>query len=284
MLDLVDHSGHGGHGAHGGGLNLLPLWMQLVWLLAMAAVVAAHSIHVAAATGLAVRQIRAWHGTHLLMGVGMIYMFTPWSGGFPGSVRAWQWVFGVAAVLVGGWIAATLQRGQRVDTHWLLSVIGLGVMAYMFFVHRGHGTPAVTYILVGYFIVEAACWAQGWLTRCSPTFLPAAVGPAAGIRAVSLRCATPSGLRVSQTTMALSMAYMFLAMDTGAREFFDKAYGQPFSLGLNGDVGLTEQTLWASCLVALVVLACIPRRRERPAVPDGDGQGVAQPNLRSSAR
>lgn len=207
------------------GPDILPLWVQIAWIAVLAAIAASHAVHVLTMRG----QARGWHSAHLLMGVGMLYMVTPWVGS-PGSTRAWQYLFAAAALAVAGWVAHEWQAGRAVSLLWLPAGLGLVAMAYMFHLHRGLGGREVTYALVAYHLAEAAAWSHGWL---------AGSGLDCGSRDVA----------VSQVAMALAMGYMFLAMDADAAAFLAKA----FTTG-----AVTEQSVWAVSLIALVVLACVP--------------------------
>ncbi len=252
------------HDHHGGaGLNLLPLWAQVTWLLVLSAVTATHVVHLLTMRG----QQRAWHLTHLVMGVGMLYMFAPWSGQ-PLSARAWQYLFAAVAVAVVTWLGAALQQGRAVNVLWVPAAVGMAAMAYMFAQHRGSGVPALTYLLAGYYLLEAAGWAQGWFGEDGArrrSAVPFALG-SGGAPAAPLAGCSRWGVDASQAAMCVAMAYMFLAMDAGAREFFGKAFA-------GGAV--TEQTMWAGALIALAVLACVPGpARERPAAqPSRAGAG-----------
>ena len=62
-----------GHGVATHMLNLLPLWMGVAWTAAFLAVAASHLRHMAATTG----QRRPWHSCHVLMAVGMAFMYAP---------------------------------------------------------------------------------------------------------------------------------------------------------------------------------------------------------------
>ncbi len=249
---------HDHHGA--GGMNLMPLWVQVLGTLVLTVITATHVVHVLT-LGPDRPQIRGWHFTHLAMNLGMVWMFAPWAS-MPGQARAWQYIFGALSIVVAAWMLAQFQRGVPVNLLWVPALIGMVAMTYMWLQHRGHGVAVVTYALIAYYLLEAAAWAQGWFTeRCGrrSSALPYAVGPRTGT-AAELAGACGPDVRISQTASALVMGYMFLAMDGGASEFVEQAFGTG---------AVTEQTVWAVSGIALVVLACVPRpfaARERESV------------------
>jgi hypothetical protein len=240
------------HGA--AGADLLPLWVRVAWIVVLGSIAATHAVHVLTMRG----QRRGWHGTHLLMGVGMLYMVTPWVG-TPGSTRAWQYLFAATAVALLAWLAMEFQAGRAVNFAWVPAGVGLAAMAYMFLLHRGHGVREVTYAFVAWHLAEAAAWAHGWLNEYAGrrrSLLPYAVGPGGGAPALA-GCSRE--VAFSQAAMGLAMGYMFFAMDADAAAFF----GTAFASG-----AVTEQTVWATSLIALVVLACMPPHRRPPAPQD----------------
>lgn len=246
------HDHHGGHG-----LNLLPVHGALFWVPLLAAVCALHVIHLLWMRG----GSRRFHLVHLLIGLGMIYMFAPWSE-MPLDAGIPVWSYAALAVLLGGWIGLELQRGRRVNLLWLLAAAECAAMSYMFAVHHGRAdVPELSRLLVALYLVLVAAWVHGWLAEPVPgrrnSPVPYDVGPA-GAPARQLVCAGRWDVAAAEAAMSLAMAYMFLGMDGGARSFFADAF-------TTGKV--TEESLWAVCLVALAVLALLPARRT-PSTPD----------------
>lgn len=231
------------------GMNLLPLWVQVVGTLVLCAVTAAHAVHLLTMPPERA-QVRGWHWTHLAMSFGMLWMFAPWAE-LPGEARAWQYTFGALTIVLGGWILSRFQRGEAVNLLWVPALIGMAAMAYMWMQHRGEGVYTITYLLVAYYALEAAAWAQGWFAErdgARSSALPFAIGPRGGTAApLAGRCGPD--VHISQAASALLMAYMFLAMDSGASEFFQKAFGTG---------AVTEHTIWAVSGAALILLACVP--------------------------
>ncbi|MGQ0625845.1 MAG: DUF5134 domain-containing protein [Sporichthyaceae bacterium] len=211
-------------------LNLLPLWLAVMFVLALAAVAAWSLLRVLALRG----ALRTVAGLHLLAGVGMLDMFAPWSGD-AGRESFWQVVFATATV--GAVAGAVWARRSRTGTSglWTLAAVDAAAMAYMFALFNG-GVSAFTYALIALFTLLAISWAYGVFDEvhapmCARTAaLPGPLSPA--------RVA-----RFTQSAMAASMAYMFLLMDTHTGTFFGKAF----------TVGLTEQTYWVLAFAALAL-------------------------------
>ena len=237
---------HGGGGEGGPYVNLLPLWLQVVWVLGLAIVTAGHLLTV----GFARAEARAWSGAHALMGLGMIYMFLPWVGEPPVPARALVDGFALAAAvgllaLAGGW-----NDGRPVRVMWALVTLDMAAMAYMFqLVDRG--AWLLTYVLVAWYCASAIGWSYGvadrGLTRCC------------AVPFGQLRPIPPLPLaRAGQAVMAVAMAWMFLAMDPHAGYFFGNAVRN----------GITEDTYWLFAFTGLLVrVAADPALVRRLAEP-----------------
>ncbi|HUR72824.1 MAG TPA: DUF5134 domain-containing protein [Sporichthya sp.] len=221
---------HAGGAAGGPYLNLLPLWLQVVWVLALAAVTASHFLTAGFARG----EARVWTGAHALMGLGMLYMFLPWARS-PLPAGALVALFGAAAgigllALAGDW-----NDGRPVRLMWLLVTVDMAAMAYMFQLVDS-GAWLLTYGLVVWYCASAIGWSYGVadasLTRCCAV-------PFGGAVAIPpLRWA-----RAGQAVMAVAMGWMLLAMDPHAGSFFGNA--------VSG--GITADTYWLFAFVGLVV-------------------------------
>jgi len=244
------------HEHHTAGMNLMPLWVQVAGTLILSGITASHVVHLLTLPA-GRNQIRGWHATHLAMNLGMVWMFAPWAE-MPGEARAWQYVFGALTIGVAGWLLAQLQHGEAVNLLWIPALIGMAAMTYMWLQHRGHGVYAVTYILIAYYLLEAAAWAQRWLAEHGnkrASALPFAIGPRRSSPAALAGACGPD-VRITQAASALVMGYMFLAMDAGASAFFEEAFGTG---------AVTEHTVWGVSGIALVLLACVPRPATVPA-------------------
>ncbi len=236
---------HGGGGEGGPYINVLPLWLQVAWVLALAAVTAGHFLTL----GFARAQARVWSGAHALMGLGMIYMFLPWAEP-PIPARPLIVVFALAAAaglvaLAGDWNA-----GRPVRVMWALVTLDMAAMAYMFQLVDA-GAWVLTYALVAWYCASTIGWSYGvadpGLTKC---------------------CAVPFGhlrpipplplARAGQAVMATAMAWMFLAMDPHAGYFLGNALRN----------GITEDTYWLFAFVGLIVrVAADPALVRRTVAP-----------------
>ena len=246
---------HGGGGEGGPYVNLLPLWLQVIWVIALAAVTAGHLLTL----GFARDQARLWSGAHALMGLGMIYMFLPWVGEPPIPARAFVVVFAAAAAVSLIALAGAWNDARPVRVMWVLVTLDMAAMAYMFQLVDS-GAWLLTYALVAWYFASAIGWSYGvadaGLTKC---------------------CAVPFGqlppipplplARAGQAVMGVAMAWMFLAMDPHAGYFFGNAVRS----------GITADTYWlfafAGLLVRVAADPALVRRvvepffLERPAGP-----------------
>lgn len=247
---------HGGGAGGGTYLNVLPLWLAVLWVLALGAVTASHFLVV----GFARREARLWSGSHALMGLGMIYMFLPWAGSAPIPARALVVVFAVAATFALFALARAWNEARPVRVMWLLVTIDLAAMAYMFQL-VDTGVWFLTYALIAWYCVSAIGWSHGVadpsLTRC---------------------CAVPFGAlqpipplplaRAGQAVMAAAMAWMFLVMDPHAGHFLGNALTN----------GITADTYWLFAFAGLGVrVAADPALVRRVAEPFWTGSVPSAP-------
>lgn len=247
---------HGGGGEGGTYVNLLPLWLQVIWVIALAAVTAGHLLTL----GFARAEARFWSAAHALMGVGMIYMFLPWVATPPIPARAFVVLFAFAAAICLIALAGAWNDGRPVRVMWMLVTLDMAAMAYMFQL-ADRGAWLLTYALVAWYCASAIGWSYGvadaGLTKCC------------AVPFGQLRPIPPLPLaRAGQGVMGVAMAWMFLAMDPHAGYFFGNAVTN----------GITEDTYWlfafAGLLVRVAADPALVRRvvepfwAERPVVVD----------------
>lgn len=207
-------------------------WLRILALAGYAVVLFVHLRHLRGAT----RRCRAWHAGHLLMALGMIVMFLP-TGSMIVPAAAGEAVFVMAATGFGALAAVELGRHGRAAVIWSVAVIDLASMAYMF---AGASLVWLTWLLVGWFVLQALGWAAGHFdepperagdrTSSAPRAVreagrvrDPAGGPGAGLAIVERAVAAPAlqarnyspSIRASLAVMALGMAYMLLAMRFG---------------------------------------------------------------------
>jgi hypothetical protein len=193
------------------GTNILPQWLAIIWMLAFIAILVVHARHVRDSGG----QRRYWHSGHVLMAVGMIFMFAPASiDHFNIPSGFWQLAFANAAGAVLVWMLALALSGQAINSLWIVIGIDLAAMVYMW-------SPAdfqapLTWLLVVYFAAQAALWATNRMRDAD--HLAVRGGFSAGTRGGALVASAAKplvcerDLRVSLGVMTFGMAYMLAAM------------------------------------------------------------------------
>jgi len=139
--------------SYAGGLHVLPAWLGVVWTAVFVAIAVSHLGHMALTTG----QRRPWHACHVLMAVGMAFMYLP-ANLDPAHVPIglWKLVFAAAGLIAAVWAIGGV--GRTATVIWLLTSIDLGAMLYMWAGSARVGDAAVTWILAGYLIAEALAW------------------------------------------------------------------------------------------------------------------------------
>lgn len=195
-----------------GTVSLLPEWVGIVGVIVFALVAVSHLRHLAMTSGERV----PWHACHVLMAVGMIFMYAPAALGLPNvPMTFWRVVFASAAVVAALW---ALGGGRRApNLIWLLTAADLGVMAYMW--SPGALAAGLTWVLVAYLAVEAGLWAVEAYRRvdggASIVGWQVTSGESAAV-AMSAATRTPllgeMNISVSMIAMTIGMAYMLAAM------------------------------------------------------------------------
>jgi hypothetical protein len=199
-----------GSGAGHGTVDLLPQWLAIAWTLVFVAVLAIHVRHVRDSQG----PRRYWHSGHVLMALGMIFMFAPASiDRFDIPNGFWQLVFANATGLVLAWILAQALSRQVVNLLWIVIATDLAAMVYMWS-PTGFSAP-ITWLLVAYFAAQTVLWATNRMRQADELaigrrFSVGSGGALAATAAAPLVC--DRDLRASVGLMTLGMAYMFAAM------------------------------------------------------------------------
>lgn len=200
------------HAAGGGPVNLLPGPLCAAMVVVYLAIFVNHLRH-AFDTG---RQRRLWHVGHVLMALGMAYMFIPSSAGAPviaGGV--WQAIYGCALLIVVLGMTAYTAGRRAPSGLWLLLAVDLAAMLYMW--SPGDLTVPISWALVAFLVFEAGLWASRRVLGVDRSWLPNGSYDAGGNLGV-LRIAAVAplarerDLRVTMPAMTLGMAYMVLAM------------------------------------------------------------------------
>jgi Domain of unknown function (DUF5134) len=196
--------------AHGT-TNILPEWLAVIWTLAFVAIVVVHTLHLRDSHG----QRRLWHSGHVLMALGMAFMFAPASiDHFNIPSGFWQLAFANGALAILAWMLAQAIAGRAINVLWLVMAIDLGAMAYMWS-PSGFQSP-ITWVLVAYFAAQSLLWVSDRMRDVDHKTLWGGSFSVTPGGAVAISAAEPlvcfRDLRVSMFAMTLGMAYMFAAM------------------------------------------------------------------------
>lgn len=191
--------------------NILPNWLAVLWTLAFFAIIVIHGRHVLESEG----QRRIWHSGHVVMALGMAFMYAPASiDHFNIPAGFWSLAFANGAIAILLWVLVQAFAGRGTNVLWLVMAFDLGAMAYMWS-PTGFQAP-ITWLLVAYFAAQSALWASDRMRSIDErTILGGGVSVtpegalAAGV-AEPLICF--KDLRLSMAAMTIGMAYMFAAM------------------------------------------------------------------------
>jgi Domain of unknown function (DUF5134) len=139
-------------------MNLLPDRARWIWVGVFLCIGLRHLVHAAQTRSAQ----RLWHSGHLLMAIGMVYMFMPAAYR---SVPRWPcWlIFTTATTLAGGYAVVKLLNGIRIDFPWVTLTAGLGIMAYMLAVMGEQAWAPLSYGAAICCGAEAIGWFTGAL-------------------------------------------------------------------------------------------------------------------------
>lgn len=221
---------------HGHAMMLLPPWLAVVLGVVSLLVVVPHITHVAVTAG----QHRWWHVGHIAMSIGMAQMYL-FGLGNPFVVGAFRGLFIAITCLMLAAAVWCRAREGAVNPLWVATAVDTAAMAYMYAPASARPEP-VTVLLIVYLVAQAIAWASGAWAKVpafdvdAPSTATSAganavrrayIGPAdstgnnAPARAAVTVVPRPrlglSGrkdprVRATLAIMALSMAYMLLAM------------------------------------------------------------------------
>jgi len=186
------------------GHGLLSQTPALLWITALLVVLLFHCSHLFRMRGEA-----CWyHSAHVVMLLGMLYMFSaPAIGLHFLPPRAWIIVYVATSVAILGWMLLRLLRRRSLGKLWAVAFIQQVAMIYMWAPMR-FWLPLLTYGFVFYFVGEIIAWLANAYSKLEPLAVAQAHARHAG---GSLEPRSVFG-DLCMTTMAASMAYMFLAM------------------------------------------------------------------------
>jgi len=197
-------------GGHGGATNILPTWLAVIWTLVFIAIFLIHVRHLRETRG----QRRLWHSGHVLMALGMGFMFAPSSIDHLDIPRSfWQLTFAGGSLVIIAWMLTEAIERRAINALWVVMAIDLAAMVYMWS-STGY-RPAVTWLLVAYFGAQSLLWVSDRMRSIDQHTLPGAFSVTAE-GAVGTAVAAPlicfRDIRASMFAMTLGMAYMFAAM------------------------------------------------------------------------
>lgn len=189
-----------------------PIWLSWVCFVIYIPILLLHLFHLVQMGG----QHRAWHTGHVVMALGMAWMFLPTH---PLSIPAlvWRIVYAGASCLLLVWSIWNWSQRRGVDFLWIPLLIGMLSMLYMYS-FPGVANQYLSYILVIYFVLEAIAWFVGVLGRSEKghrQLVPAILGPrTSSEHRHQLAEGGAFGLRLTLGLMALGMGYMLFAMQS----------------------------------------------------------------------
>ncbi len=194
--------------------NILPNWLAVIWMLVFLVIIVIHARHVLESQG----QQRVWHSGHVLMALGMAFMYAPGSvDSFNIPPGFWSLAFANGAIAILLFVLVQLFAGNATNLLWLTMAFDLGAMAYMWS-PTGFQAP-ITWILVAYFTLQAVLWASDRMRNFDERAIFGGSGAHIAVTPEGAMTATVAeplicfkDLRVSMSAMTLGMAYMFAAM------------------------------------------------------------------------
>lgn len=201
-------------GAGHAGTNILPAWLALVWTLVFVVILVIHARHVLDSHG----QRKFWHAGHVVMALGMIFMFAPASINHITLSRTfWQLGFANLSGAIVAWILIEAFGHRAINVLWLAMAVDLAAMAYMWS-PSGYSAP-LTWLLVTYFAAQALLWVTDRMRRVDGLTIAGgsfSVALEPGGAVIATATAQPlvcfEDLRFSMFAMTIGMGYMFVAM------------------------------------------------------------------------
>lgn len=211
-------------------MPLLPFWLRVVWVIALAAVALVHLWHVWSMSG----QPRWWHGGHALMAVAMMGMYLGDRLTYSSLYLAGAVLFGVVAVLTAAAAVVLRTREGVLNPLWVASAVEMAAMAYMLLPTTVR-LSGLTLVLVVYLAGQTLAWILGLWGQVrvlqpvsavpppalAPSLAPAGAGSAPPTvaasttsppRVVGLPVDCAPAIRISLAVMVAAMAYMLAIM------------------------------------------------------------------------
>lgn len=213
----------------------LPMWLRIVWVVALCGVIVTHVAHAAAMPG----QRRWWHAGHTTMATGMALMYLLPRMHFPGLYRAGLVLFVLVTITEASATGVFRAREGAFNPLWVFSTADMVAMTYMLLPMALRPTW-LNWVFVLYLGGQALAWAFGLWDRlpvfarrpapAAPRGPPAATGraqqhehavtpladdpapQAATGPVVGLTAHSTVAVRITLAIMTASMAYMLAIM------------------------------------------------------------------------
>jgi hypothetical protein len=203
---MSDMSGMDGMDSMSMGVDILPMWVSVIWIVALVAVLVFHCGHLVRMGG----QHRWFHSAHIIMLVGMIYMYAMMAFNLNWvSSTVWMWLFVLTTAAMIIWMITRIVAKKPFSYLWIFALVQQAAMIYMW-APMSSWVAAFTWALVVYFTLETIAWLVGWCNDGKPE-RGNAVGPGDRSLIVPLGHGSTLG-NISMAVMAASMAYMFAGM------------------------------------------------------------------------
>jgi hypothetical protein len=184
----------------GEGEDMLSAKISAVWIGVLGAVLLFHCVHLIRMRG----ESRWYHSAHIVMLLGMVYMFAQVAFGVDWlPTAAWIVLYAATTAAIAWWIVARRRLKRSSGALWLLAFAQQAAMIYMWLPMKDW-VPWLSYGLGIYFGAETL----GWLARA---WTMTTRGAGCGAGTVSLEPKSRVN-DLCMTAMAASMGYMFIGM------------------------------------------------------------------------
>ena len=192
---------------HGmGGANILSAWVDVLWIVALAAVLVLHCASLARTDV----EHRWLHLAHAAMIVGMISMYVVMANGaYLVSAEVWTRLHLLLATAIVLWMLACGVRERPFSFLWWPALAQQVAMIYMW-TAASDWVVWLTDAFAVYFVVEAVAWLLGSCTEARPRKVRAD-GPEARSTVMLRRDGAAIG-KIGMAPMAASMGYMLVGM------------------------------------------------------------------------
>jgi hypothetical protein len=182
---------------------MLSARVSAIWIGVLCAVLLFHCGHLIRMRG----EGRWLHGAHVVMLIGMVYMYAAVAFGVDWlPAAAWIAVYAASSAAIASWMIERWRRRRSVGALWPLALVQQAAMVYMW-LPMSDWVPWLSYALGAYFASEMVVW----LAKSSVVFAPAGAAVAGPAPAHPPHSVVND---LCMTVMAASMGYMFVGMQS----------------------------------------------------------------------